>query len=367
MNFHFENKKIFIIAELSGNHLQNLSNAKELIKKSYEAGADAVKIQTYTPDTISINQKGVSDKTKKKYHEVKIDHPDWKNMSYNDLYEKVYTPWEWHSELDKEAKKYGLPLFSTPFDFTSVDFLENQKIPFYKIASYDVVNLPLIKKVAKTGKPVIMSVGMASEEEIWDAVNTLKENGCSEYALLHCISSYPASVEELNLSKIKDLEKKFNCTIGFSDHSLDLNSPAMAVLAGAQIIERHICLERKLGGPDSSFSSEPHEFREFITKIREIENSKKNFEELKGNFSDYKIAHGKPIYGPANEFEKSGVKARPSIWVNQKIQEGDEITERNIKIARPGKGLRPKYYEEILGKISKKNLEKGEPFSLDFI
>jgi pseudaminic acid synthase len=356
--------KTFIIAELSGNHLQNLNNAKELIKIAYNSGADAVKIQTYTPDTISINPFGVGEDIVKKYHIVKLNHPDWKGMKYNELYEKVYTPWDWHLELEKEAIKYNLHFFSTPNDFTAVDFLEEKNIPFYKIASYDLINIPLLKKVGKTGKPAIISVGMGTGEEINEAIGTLEKNGCPEIVILHCVSSYPTKIEDLNLSKIKDLKKKYpNYLIGFSDHSLDIDVPAMAVGLGAKVIERHLCLGRKFSGPDSSFSSEPEEFERFVEKIRNIENSNKNLEELKKEFPNLEKAYGKPLYGPTNDFEISGVNARPSIWINKDIQNGEIITQEHLKIVRPGNGLKPKYYEKIIGKIINRDAFKGEPFS----
>lgn len=369
MKFSFKNlDKTFIIAELSGNHLQDIKRAKELIKKASEAGADAIKIQTFTPDTISLNPKGIKKDIKEKFHTVKIGHPDWKGVNYNELYNKVYTPWEWHKELDKYTKEFGMILFSTPFDFSSVDYLEEQNVPIYKIASYDLINLPLTKKIAQTKKPTIISVGMASEEEISEAVNTLKENGCSEIALLHCISSYPTKTEDLNLSKIKNLKEKYpECIVGFSDHSLDTDAPAMAVGLGAKIIERHICLDRNLGGPDSSFSSEPAEFKEFIDKVRKIEKSGKNFEELKDIFPNLKKVYGKPKYGPTNDFEKSGISARPSIWVNENIKKGETISEKNIKVVRPGNGLKPKHYENLIGKKIKRDVFKGEPFSWDIV
>jgi len=363
----FNKDETFIIAELSGNHLQNLNKAKELIKSAYESGTNAIKIQTYTPNTISMDLRGVKKEIKEKYHKVKIDHPDWKGMSYNKLYEKAYTPWNWHSELNKVAKNYGLILFSSPFDFTAVDFLEEQNVPIYKIASYDVINLPLIRKIAQTKKPVIMSVGMASEEEIKEAIETLKENGCPEFAILHCVSSYPTATKDLNLSKIKDLGKKYNCVVGFSDHSLDINSPAMAVLCGAKIIERHLILNRKEGGPDASFSSEPMEFKKFVNKVRNVENKKLNQKEIEKMFPEFKLAYGNVIYGPINNFEKKGIEIRPSIWTNKEIKKNEIIKMDSLKIVRPGNGLKPKYYDEILGKKAKQDIDKGIPLSWDLI
>ncbi len=363
-----ERDPVFIIAELSGNHLHDLTKAKELIRAAYEAGADAIKLQTYTPDTISLDTQGMKEDVRNKYHTVEIDHPDWKGLSYHDLYKKVYTPWEWHAELDNEARKYGLVLFSTPFDLSAVDFLEEQNVPFYKIASYELVHLPLIKRIAQTRKPVIMSVGMGTGEEIDDAVRTLRENGCPGITLLHCISSYPAETGDLNLAKIQDLKRRYpDCMIGFSDHSLDTDAPAMAVGVGARVIERHLCLSRALGGPDSSFSSEPHEFRELIRRVKKIENSKMDMEGLKRAFPRMGEAYGKPVYGPVNDFEKSGISARPSIWINKDIKAGEAISAENLKIARPGEGLKPKYYEMLIGRRVKRDVFKGEPSSLEFL
>lgn len=373
--FYFGKRKIskkektFIIADISANHLQDYKIAEKIVEEACKAGADAIKLQTYTPDTITINPEGVKREIKEKYWIVNIDNPDWKDLTYYDLYKKSYMPWEWHEKLMKVAKNYEIPIFSTPFDNSAVDFLEKLNVPAYKVSSFDVINIPLLKKIALTKKPVIMSTGMASLNELETAYKTLKENGCSEIALLHCISSYPAKYEELNLSKIKDLEKKFNVVVGFSDHSLTTDAPAMAVALGARIIEKHITLDRKLGGPDSSFSLEPLEFKELIEKVREVERQEldKSLDELEIKYPNIRKAFGTVFYGPQGKIEKQTSVARPSIWVLKDIQKGNIFTEQNIKVARPGSGIAPKYFEQILGKKAKQNLDKGLPFSLDFI
>lgn len=373
--FYFGKRKIskkertFIIAEISANHLQDYKIVEELVKRACEIGVDAIKLQAYTPDTITLNIEGMKKEIKEKYWIVNIDNPDWKGLTYYDLYKKAYMPWGWHEKLIKVAKNYEIPVFSTPFDSTAVDFLEKVGVSAYKVSSFDVINIPLLKKIALTKKPVIMSVGMANLDEIRLAYDTLKENGCPEIALLHCISSYPAKYEELNLSKIKDLEKKFNVVVGFSDHSLTTDAPAMAVALGARIIEKHITLDRKLGGPDSSFSLEPHEFKELVEKVREVEKQRtgRSLEELEIEYSNIRKAFGTVFYGPQSRIESQTSEARPSIWISENINKGEVFTEKNIKIARPGKGIPPKYFEQILGKKAKQNLDKGIPFSLDFI
>ena len=363
------NKRVFIIAEISANHLQNYNIAEKLVRKACESGADAIKLQTYTPDTITISPGGVKDEIKNKYLTVKIDNPDWKGLTYYDLYKKAYMPWEWHEKLKSVAKNYGIPVFSTPFDSTAVDLLEKLDVRMYKVSSFDVVNIPLLKKIGLTKKSVIMSVGMANLDEIRIAYDTLKKNGCPEISLLHCISSYPVNYEELNLSKINDLKKKFNCIVGFSDHSLTTDAPTMAVVLGARIIEKHITLDRNLGGPDASFSLEPSEFKELVEKVREVEKQRKDksLEELKIEYPNIRKSFGTAFYGPQGQIEKQTSEARPSIWISNNIQKGEIFTEQNIKVARPGSGISPKYFEQILSKTSKHNLDKGIPFSLEFI
>ncbi len=359
------NSKVFIIAEVSANHLQSFEKAKKIVKAACEAGVDCVKLQTYTPDTITLDSKNMIDKNKK-YFVVDIDNPDWKGKSYYELYEQAYTPWKWHSELAKIATSYDVELFSTPFDESAVDFLEKQNVPAYKISSFDVVNTPLLEKVAKAGKPVIMSVGMASLEEVKRAYKTLKENGCKNVAMLHCISAYPTKYKELNLIKINDLKKRFNCIVGFSDHTLTVDAPIMAVLMGARIIEKHITLNRKDKGADSSFSLEPEEFRILVNKIREVEKNNFTTSSLE-KFEHYKESLGNPMYGSGGENEKQTKTARPSIWASKDIKNGEEITEKNIKVARPGYGLPPFYYNQIIGKTAKIKIENGTPLTLELL
>jgi pseudaminic acid synthase len=369
-NFHFagktidENSPCLIVAELSGNHLGKLENAEKLIKSAYEAGADAIKIQTLKPDEISMNVEGMTDENKKHFT-VEIDHPDWKGLSYHKLYEIVQTKWEWHEKLKETAKKYGIPIFSTPFDISAVDFLEKLNFPGYKIASYEVVHLPLLKRVGQTKKSVIMSTGMATEEEIKLALKTLKENGSPEVALLHCLSSYPAPYDVLNLNKIKDMQKKFNCIVGFSDHSLTTDAAAMAVALGAKIVEKHLTLDRKLGGPDASFSIEPHEFRDMVGLIRDIENKRTTLDKLIQKNLELKSSFGSAKYGPINKFEEEGLMARPSMWAARDIEKGEMINEGYIKVCRPGKGLSPKYLTSVIGKTAKKNIGRGTPISME--
>ncbi|MEK6945620.1 MAG: pseudaminic acid synthase [Nanoarchaeota archaeon] len=357
--------KVFVIAEVSANHLQSFEKAKKIVKAACEAGADCVKLQTYTPSTITLNSKNMVDKNKK-YFVVDIDNPDWKGKSYYELYEQAYTPWEWHNELAKIAQSYGVELFSTPFDESAVDFLEKQNVPAYKISSFDVINIPLLEKVAKTGKPIVMSVGMASLEEVERAYKTLRENGCKSIALLHCISAYPTKYEELNLVKINDLKKRFNCMVGFSDHTLTVDAPIMAVLMGARIIEKHITFNRKDKGADSSFSLEPEEFRSLVNKIREAEKDNFPTNSLM-KFEHYKESLGNSMYGSGGNNEKQTKTARPSIWASKDIKNGERITKNNIKIARPGQGLPPFYYNQTLGKTAKIKIERGTPLSLKLL
>ena len=363
-----DSKKVFIIAEISANHLQNYDIAERLVRGACEAGADAIKLQTYTPNTITINPRGVKPEIKDKYLVVDINNPDWKGLTYYELYEKAYMRWEWHEKLKLIVEEYGVEIFSTPFDSTAVDYLEELGVKRYKVSSFDVINIPLLKKIGLTKKPVIMSTGMASLEELNLAYETLKENGCPEISLLHCISSYPAKYKELNLSKISDLERKFDTVVGFSDHSLTTDAPAMAVALGAKIIEKHITLDRKLGGPDSSFSLEPSEFRQLVEKVRKVEKSAgNNLDELEKEYPHIRESFGSPDYGPGGEIEKQTSKARPTIWISKDIKQGELFTEQNIKVARPGEGISPRYYNEILGKTAKQDLNKGLPFSEEFI
>ena len=372
--FNFGNRKVgddqptIIIAEVSANHLHDYKKAEAIVRAACESGVDAVKLQTYTPDTITVNPEGVSDAIKQKYLNVDIDQPDWKGLTYYELYEKAYTPWDWHPGLKKIADEYGVELFSTPFDVTAVDFLEEQGVDAYKVSSFDVVNIPLLKRVAQTRKPVIMSVGMASREELDYALKVLRENGTQDIALLHCISSYPAQVNELNLAKIIDIREKYGVIIGFSDHSLSVDAPVMAVGLGARIIEKHFTLDRELGGVDSKFSLDPSEMKTLVERVRTAERQgQKSIQDLKEEYDDFDEAFGEVFYGPKSKIEIETVGARPTLWVNANIKKGEEFTLANLKVARPGAGVATRLLEEILGKRANQEIKKGTPMSLDFV
>ena len=328
-----ENKP-FIVAEMSGNHNKSLDRALKIVEAAAKAGAHMLKLQTYTADTLTIDSKS-SD------FFIGDSKSLWKGKSLYDLYKEAYTPWEWHEKIIKRANELGLLCFSTPFDETAVDFLEKLNVPAYKISSYENVHLPLIKKVAKTGKPVIISTGLASEDEIKDAVKALKDGGCKEFALLKCTSSYPASPENSNILTIPDLRAKFNCEVGLSDHTIGIGAALGAISHGATIIEKHFTLDRNDGGVDSSFSIEPNDMKILVQE------SANTWQAL-----------GKVSYG-ATESEKAGLRFRRSIYIVEDIKENEKLTTKNLRIIRPGKGLLPKYYEELLGRTVNRKLKKG--------
>lgn len=337
-----EEGPVFIVAEVSGNHQQSYGKAEKIVRAACEAGADAIKLQTYTPETITID-------CDKEWFQIKTNDA-WKGQTLYQLYKKAYTPWEWHSPLAGIAGEYNVPLFSTPFDASAVDFLETQKVLVYKIASFEVTDLELLKKIASTGKPVIMSRGMASLEELELAYKTLRENGSGNIAILHCTSSYPAGPEEMNLSIIPDLKKRFpDAVIGLSDHTLTTETAVAGVALGARIIEKHITLDRKDGGPDAAFSLEPSEFKELVRQIRNVGK-----------------AIGHPRYGHEGKESENAIFRR-SIFAVKDVKEGEELNRQNLKVIRPGYGLPPKDLERVLGKKSKKNIERGTPLSWDLI
>ncbi len=309
-NFKIDEREVgqgqpaLIIAELSGNHNGSFEKAKEMVKEACLAGADIIKLQTYTADTMTID-------LNEKWFQVNVN-PAWNGKTLHQLYGEAFTPWEWHGELEQIAKSYGKPLFSTPFDTTAVDFLEKMNTPSYKIASFEIVDIELLKRVAQTKKPVIMSRGMASLEEMELAVKTLRENGTKDLAILQCVSSYPALPEELNLKMIPDISEKFKVVSGLSDHSLSITVPAVAVALGASIIEKHFIINRKEGGPDAGFSLEPAEFKEMVKQVREAEK-----------------AIGKVQYG-AGEREKENIVFRRSLFVVEDIKKGEEFTRQNV-------------------------------------
>ena len=328
-----ENKP-FIVAEMSGNHNKSLDRAIKIVEAAAESGAHMLKLQTYTADTLTINSKNsdflISDSKSL-----------WKGKTLYDLYKEAYAPWEWHEKIFKRCNELSMLCFSTPFDETAVDFLEKLNVPAYKIASFENIHLPLIKKVAQTGKPVIISTGLAIETEIEEAVEALKIGGCKQFCLLKCTSAYPASPENSNILTIPDLRKKFNCEVGLSDHTLGIGVALAAISHGATIIEKHFTLDRNDGGVDSSFSIEPNDMKILIKE------SVRTWQSL-GNIS----------YGPTDP-EKGGLKLRRSIYIVKNIESGQKLTKENLRIIRPGKGLAPKYYEELLGRKVNKNLEQG--------
>jgi len=331
-----QENSVYVIAEMSANHNGSLETAKEIVRAIKETGADCVKVQTYTADTITMD-------CKNEY--FTLQGGTWDGQNLYDLYKNAYMPWEWQAELKKEAEDLGLDFFSTPFDPTSVDFLESIDIPFYKIASFEVVDIPLIKKVAATGKPIIMSVGMASLAEIDEAVRIIKESG-NKLALLKCSSAYPAVPEKMNLKTIRHLQETFKVPVGLSDHSMGSVSAVTAVALGAKIIEKHFCLSRDFGGPDSSFSMEPDEFKQMVLDVNMAAK-----------------AVGEVAYRVSEE-EKSNYAVRKSIFVSKDIKAGEILTPENIRVVRPGYGMSPKFYEEVLGRKALRDLTFGEPLDI---
>jgi len=347
LNFKIGNRKIgedhpvFIVAEISGNHNQSFERAKELIRTACQSGADAIKLQTYTPETLTID-------CSNKWFQVKVN-PAWKGRTLYELHREAYTPWEWQPELKKIAESRGVPFFSSVFDETAVDFCEKMGVPAYKVASFEIVDLELLKKIAGTKKPVIISRGMASLKELELALATLKENGTSQIAVLHCVSSYPAKPEEMNLATIPDIKRRFGLVTGLSDHTLTISTSLAAVALGASIIEKHFTLRRADGGPDAGFSLEPAEFKELVKSVREVEK-----------------AIGKAQYGSGKR-ESENIIFRRSLFVVKDVKKGEELTRENVRCIRPGHGLAPKFLHEILGKRASENIEQGTPLSWDLI
>lgn len=335
------NEKVFIIAELSANHNQKFEIAFESIKAIKECGADAVKLQTYTPDTITID-------CENEYFQIKHG-TIWDGTTLYKLYQRAYTPWEWQPKLKKIAEELGLICFSTPFDKTAVDFLEEMNVPAYKIASFEIVDIPLIEYVASKGKPIIISTGIATEEEIKDAVDACKRMNNSQIALLKCTSEYPTPIEDANLNTIPLLKEKFRTIVGLSDHTTGTVVPITAVALGARIIEKHFILDKNLGGPDAEFSLEPHEFKKMVDEIRQVEK-----------------ALGKATLELNDKIKKSRTFAR-SLFAVKDIKAGEFLTDDNVKSIRPSYGLAPKYLKDVLGKKAKINIKKGTPLSWDLI
>ena len=330
----------YIIAEMSANHAGSLENAIEIIHKAKESGADCIKIQTYTADTITLN-------CRKEY--FMINGGTWDGYNLHDLYKEAYTPWEWQARLKEEADKVGIDFFSSPFDKTAIDFLENLGVGFYKIASFELCQIPLIKYAASKGKPIIMSTGMGTLGEIEEAVNAVKSQGNDNLCLLRCSSAYPAVPDTMNLKTIQHMAETFGVPVGLSDHSLGSIGAVTAVALGAKIIEKHFCISREIKNPDSTFSMEPHEFKKMVEEVRTAER-----------------AVGSINYDPT-ENEKANRRFKQSIWIAKDICAGETFTEENLRVVRPGHGLEPKYYEEILGKRATRNLEFGTPLEWNMI
>ena len=337
----FNNSKTFIIAELSANHGGDINIAIETVKAAKRAGADAIKLQTYTADTITLD----SDKESFKINQG----TKWDGLFLYDLYKEASLPWEWHEEIFKVAKNEELICFSSPFDKTAIDLLESLNNPIYKIASFEITDIPLIEYAASKGKPIIISTGIASDEDIKLAVDTCRSVGNNNITLLKCTSSYPAPIEDANLSMIKDLKERFNVESGLSDHTLGIVAPIVAVTLGATVIEKHFILNKEVGGPDGSFSLDENEFTQMVSAIRDAE---KSF-----GIIDYTLT----------DKTKENRNFSRSIYITENVKKGDVLTEKNIRSIRPGFGLHPKHYYKILGKKINSNFEKGTPLSLDFI
>lgn len=330
----------YIIAELSANHNGRLETALRIIEEAKKAGADAIKLQTYTADTITLNCDS---------EEFQIRGGLWDGKTLYQLYQEAHMPWEWHKPLFEHARKHEITIFSSPFDNTAVDLLEDLNAPAYKIASFEAVDLPLIKYVASTGKPMIISTGMADAEEIQEAIDAAREGGCKELAILHCVSGYPAPAEDYNLRTIPDMMQRFGLVTGLSDHTLDNTTAIASVVLGASIIEKHFTLDRNGGGPDDSFSLEPAELAALCR------DSKTAWAAL-----------GNVDYGRKSS-EQGNVKFRRSLYFVKDLKAGDEITEDSVRSVRPGFGLPPKYLSKIVGTRARINAKTAAPVSLNHI
>ena len=335
------NFPVYVVAELSANHRQKFDEAVKLVKAAKKARAEAVKLQTYTPETITI-------KCNSPEFRIKGGTP-WDGKTLYDLYSEAYMPWEWQPKLKRVADDLGIDLFSTPFDKTAVDFLEDMGVPAYKVASFELVDIPLIEYIAGKGKPIIMSTGMATRDEIDEAVQAARRAGASQIALLKCTSAYPAPPEDMNLRTIPDLAKKFGMPVGLSDHTLGIAVPVAAVALGACIVEKHFTLSRSVPSPDSAFSLEPDEFRAMVEAIRTAEK-----------------ALGEVKYEVSGEEVKSRIYRR-SLFVVKDVKVGENFTEDNVRSIRPGYGLPPKYLKEVLGRQAGRDIRRGTPLEWKLI
>ncbi len=332
---------IYVIAEMSANHNHDFNQAVEILKAAKACGADAIKLQTYTPDTLTIDAD--------KVHFIIGGGTLWDGRTLYDLYGEAYMPWDWQPKLKQLAEEEGLDLLSTAYDETALEFLEKLDIPAHKVASFENVDLRLIEKMAQTGKPIIMSTGMASLEEIWEAVEAARGAGCEQLALLKCTSAYPSPPETMNLLTIPALEKEFGTVTGLSDHTMGIAVTVASIAIGACIIEKHFTLSRSLPGPDSAFSLEPNEFKEMVDAIRTVEK-----------------AMGQVKYG-GTDLESSSKNFRRSLFVVKDVKQGELLTEENIRSIRPGQGLPPKFFREVLGRPVTRDVERGTPLDWSLI
>ena len=331
-----------VIAEMSGNHNQSLDRALEIVAAAAAAGAHALKLQTYTADTMTLNIDAPE-------FRIEDEQSLWHGKTLYELYEEAHTPWEWHAPIMDRAKELGLICFSTPFDETAVDFLEDLDVPAYKIASFENTDLALIRKVAATGKSILMSTGMATVEELELSVNTVREAGCKNLILLKCTSSYPASPEDSNILTLPDMRERFGCEVGLSDHTLGVGAAVAAVVHGAVVVEKHFTLSRAEGGVDSAFSMEPNEMRQLVEETTRARQSL-----------------GSVQYG-AGQAEAGSIQFRRSLYITQDIQAGDRLDEQNVRCIRPGLGLAPKHLPEILGRRVSTEVKRGTPVAWEIL
>lgn len=331
---------VYIIAEMSANHAGKLEYALQIVEEAAKAGADCVKIQTYTADTLTIDCKE---------EPYCIKGGLWDGYNYYQLYQEATTPWEWHQAIKEKCEEVGVDFLSTPFDPTAVDFLEELGVEFYKIASFELVDIPLIEYVASKGKPIVMSVGMGSVEEINEALDACHRQGNDQVILLKCCSQYPAKFEDMNVSVIRDMIERFKVPIGLSDHSFGSLAPVVAVSMGAKVIEKHVCLSREIESPDSGFSMEMSEFARMVEDVRNAS-----------------VIMGQPTY-ELTETEKNGLGGRRSLVAVKEIKQGEPFTEENVRSIRPAIGIKPKYYKELLTKCAKKSYRFGEPIHMEEI
>ena len=331
-----------MIAEMSGNHNQSLERAFEIVDAAAQSGAHALKIQTYTAETMTID-------IREREFFISDEKSLWKGESLFDLYKKAYTPWEWHEAIFDRAKKHKMLAFSTPFDRTAVDFLENLNVPCYKIASFENTDLPLIKYVAATGKPMIISTGMATFAELDETVDAARSAGCNDLVLLKCTSTYPSTPDDSNILTIPEMRSRYGCEIGISDHTMGIGVSVAAVALGATVIEKHFTLQRSDGGVDSAFSMEPQEMAQLVIETERAWQSM-----------------GKVQHGPT-EKEKASLVFRRSLYVVADLKAGEKLTSENVRAIRPGNGIAPKFYDEVIGKTAKRDIARGTPLSHDLI